>query len=361
MRFLGARAKRVVAYAVASVSGSVLSVCSCTILPLFAGIYSRGAGLGPAMTFLYAGPAINVLAIFLTARILGAQIGVARAVGAISFSIVIGLIMHFIYRREEGERADAALNLPEERHDYPVWGVLSFLVTMVAILAFANWVNIPQAAPFWRWVFHWKWTLTAGAGVGFAVVLVRLLRVPTWKALAASAPAIALALVFRHDPLPAFAASVIGFSAAAATTEGDSREWTNETWRFAKDILPLLLLGIMVVGFALGRPGHEGIIPRSWVEALVGGNSPRANVVAALSGGLMYFCTMTEVPIVQGLLGAGMGKGPALAFLLAGPAVSLPNILILRGIVGARKTLTYVTLVVGMATITGLIFGLIVR
>jgi uncharacterized membrane protein YraQ (UPF0718 family) len=358
MRFLGARAKRVVAYAVASVSGCVLAVCSCTILPLFAGIYSRGAGLGPAMTFLYAGPAINVLAIFLTARILGAQIGIARAVGAISFSIVIGLAMHSIFRKEEVRRADQSLSMPEERHDRPVGGIVALLAAMVGVLVFANWAGISSASPVWRWVFAWKWSLAAGAGVALAVIMVRVLRVPAWKTAVALAPAVALAVAFRDNPLPAFAAGVAGFATVAAAAKGESREWATETWGFAKDILPLLLLGIMIVGFALGRPGHEGLIPRAWVEGLVGGNSFQANLVASMAGGLMYFCTMTEVPIVQGLLGAGMGKGPALAFLLAGPAVSLPNILILRGIIGTRKTLTYVTLVVVMATLTGGIFGL---
>ncbi|MFH1501792.1 MAG: permease [Candidatus Eisenbacteria bacterium] len=359
MKYLGARARRVVAYAVASVSGCVLAVCSCTILPLFASIYSRGAGLGPAMTFLYAGPAINVLAIFLTARILGAQIGIARAVGAISFSIVIGLVMHFLFRKEEVERAEQSLSVPEEHHDLPVGGIVGFFAAMVAVLVFANWAGVASASPVWRWIFAWKWTLTAASGVAIALLLVHVLRVPAWKAAVAAAPAVVLAVVFRGDPLPAFAAGIVGLSAAAATTEGDSREWVSETWGFAKDILPLLLMGIMMVGFALGRPGHEGLIPRAWVEGLVGGNSLPANLVASMAGGLMYFCTMTEVPIVQGLLGAGMGKGPALAFLLAGPAVSLPNILILRGIIGTRKTLTYVTLVVIMATLTGGLFGLL--
>lgn len=358
MRYLGARAKRTVAYAVASVSGCVLAVCSCTILPLFAGIYSRGAGLGPAMTFLYAGPAINVIAIFLTARILGAQIGIARAVGAISFSIVIGLVMHLVFRKDEAERADETLKMPEETHDHPIGGTVAFLGAMVAVLVFANWADISSTSPVWRWVFAWRWTLTAAAGLAVAVLLVRVVRVPAWKMVVALVPVAALAIIFRGDPLPPFAGAIVAFSVAAATSRGDASEWTSETWRFARDILPLLLIGIMVVGFALGRPGHEGIIPRAWVEGLVGGNSLPANLVASVAGGLMYFCTMTEVPIVQGLLGAGMGKGPALAFLLAGPAVSLPNILILRRIVGTKKTLVYLSLVVVMATLTGSIFGL---
>jgi len=359
MRYLGARASRVLAYAVASVSGSVLAVCSCTILPLFAGIYSRGAGLGPATAFLYAGPAINVLAIFLTARVLGGAIGIARAVGAMAFSVVIGLLMHLIFRKEEAARADEALSAPAPAQEHPVHHVLLFFVAMIAVLAFANWAGVSSSARLWQWVYEWKWALTAGAGAAVGVLLVVLFGIPYWKVAAAAAPAVALALVFPGNPLPPF---VVGMAllALVAASEEHAREWVTASWGFGKDILPLLLAGIMLVGLALGRPGHEGLIPRSWVEGLVGGNSLGANLVASLSGGLMYFCTMTEIPIVQGLLGAGMGKGPALAFLLAGPAVSLPNILILRRVIGVRKTLVYLALVVTMATLTGALFGYII-
>ncbi|MBD3349734.1 MAG: hypothetical protein GF400_11145 [Candidatus Eisenbacteria bacterium] len=359
MRYLGARARRAVAYGVASVAGSVLAVCSCTILPLFAGIYSRGAGLGPATAFLYAGPAINVIAIFLTARVLGGAIGVARAVGAIGFSVVIGLIMHLVFRREETARAEEAMKTPEPEQDHPLHHILLFFAAMIGVLAFANWADIPGAAPFWRWIHEWKWSLTAGSAAAVGAVLVVLYAIPWWKMAAAAAPVAALGFAFPGNPMPAFVAGM-GLLAIVAASEDRGREWVSSSWEFAKDILPLLLAGIMIVGFALGRPGHDGLIPRQWVETLVGGNSIRANIVASLSGGLMYFCTMTEIPIVQGLLGAGMGKGPALAFLLAGPAVSLPNILILRRVLGARKTLVYLALVVTMATITGILFGLLV-
>lgn len=357
MRYLGARAKRVVAYAVASISGCVLAVCSCTILPLFAGIYSQGAGLGPATTFLYAGPAINVIAIFLTARVLGAEIGIARAAGAIVFSVVIGLLMHLIFRRDEGIRADRTLAEPEPAHDNPILHTLGFFAAMVALLAFANWSEAAATSPLSQWFLRWKWSLTAAAGLTLAVFLVRWYGVPVRRMAMAAAPVAILALVFRGNPMVPFLVGVGAVSAVAVSSRGEPREWVVGSWGFAKDILPLLLVGILVVGFLLGRPGQEGLISTHWVGGLVGGNTLRANFVASMAGGLMYFCTMTEVPIVQGLVGAGMGKGPALAFLLAGPAVSIPNILILRRVIGARKTGTYLILVVVMSTLTGAMFG----
>ncbi len=358
MRYLGPGAKRVVAYAVAAISGGVLSVCSCTILPLFAGIYKRGAGLGPATTFLYAGPAINVLAIFLTARVLGADIGIARAAGAIAFSIVIGLVMSAIFRKEESTATDHPVGSSEYEDEVSVKKTVLFLASMVAVLVFANWASVDSGSRVWRWMFEWKWTLTAGAGLALGAGLVTLFGVRPWKVATSAVAVAAVALVFRGNPLPPFVTGVV-LTTVLAMTRPRSAEWVSETWGFAKDMLPMLLLGIMMVGFALGRPGHEGLIPRAWVQDLVGGNTLGANLMASAAGGLMYFCTMTEVPIVQGLLGAGMGKGPALAFLLAGPAVSLPNVLILRRIIGTRKTAVYLALVISMATVTGILFGLV--
>ncbi len=359
MRYLGARAHRVVAYAVASVSGTVLTICSCTVLPLFAGIYSRGAGLGPATTFLYAGPAINVIAIFMTARVLGGHIGVARAVGAIVFSVVIGLVMHFIFRDEEARRADEALALPEEPEHRPVGQLLMMFTLMIALLAFVNWGRPASPGGPAAWIFDHKWLLTALGGGVFAVVLSAWYRLKPWTLLVAGAAAAFAGLVFPGTPQAGFVVGVAGLAVLGITGTRETREWMSESWGLMSEILPLLFVGILIAGAMLGRPGHEGLIPAVWVERVVGGNAIRANGAASLAGGLMYFCTMTEIPIVQGLMGAGMGKGPALAFLLAGPAVSLPNMLVLRSIIGTRKTATYLMLVVSFSTLLGYVYGLI--
>ena len=359
MKYLGPTANKTAAYGVASVSGSILAVCSCTVLPLFGGIYRRGAGLGPAIAFLYSGPAINVLAIVLTAKILGVELGVARAVGAVSFSLVIGLLMHWLYRREEQTRADSqkgfALGGTESR---PLGDTAAFFALQVAILVFANWAPASaEDSAVWHTIFAWKWSLTALAGIGLAGLLVWRWRW-RWLPLAATVVVVAVlaGLVPQHPEL-AFSAGLIGLTLAAATQTGDGEEWLSQTWSFAKLILPLLLGGVLLAGFLLGRPGHEGIIPSEWVSAAVGGNSLAANFLSALVGAFMYFATLTEVPIVQGLIGSGMGKGPALALLLAGPALSLPNMLVIRGILGTQKTVVYCALVVVMATLTGMVFG----
>ena len=359
MKYLGPTANKTAAYGVASVSGSILAVCSCTVLPLFGGIYRRGAGLGPAIAFLYSGPAINVLAIVLTAKILGVELGVARAVGAVSFSLVIGLLMHWIYRREEQARATAqkgfALGADQGR---PLGDTAAFFALQVAVLVFANWAPASaEDSAVWHTIFAWKWPLTALAGVGLAGLLVWRWRW-RWPPLAATVAAVAVlsGLVPQHPEL-AFSAGLIGLTLAAATQADDGEEWLSQTWSFAKLILPLLLGGVLLAGFLLGRPSHEGIVPSEWVSAAVGGNSLAANFLSALVGAFMYFATLTEVPIVQGLIGSGMGQGPALALLLAGPALSLPNMLVIRGILGTQKTVVYCALVVVMATITGMVFG----
>ena len=359
MKYLGPAAHKTAAYGVASVSGSILAVCSCTVLPLFGGIYRRGAGLGPAIAFLYSGPAINVLAIVLTAKILGLELGVARAVGAVSFALVIGLIMHWIYRREEQARAATqkgfALGADQGR---PLGDTAAFFALQVAVLVFANWAPArAEDSAVWHAIFTWKWPLTALAGAGLAGLLIGRWRWH-WQPLAATAGVVALlAWLLPHHPELAFSAGLIGLTLAAAFQPGDGEEWLSQTWGFAKLIMPLLLGGVLLAGFLLGRPGHEGIIPSAWVSAAVGGNSLAANFLSALVGAFMYFATLTEVPIVQGLLGSGMGKGPALALLLAGPALSLPNMLVIRGILGTQKTVVYCSLVVVMATFTGLVFG----
>ncbi|MFB0565924.1 MAG: permease [Candidatus Aminicenantaceae bacterium] len=316
VKYFGAQAKKVLSYSIASVSGTILAVCSCTVLPLFAGIYTRGAGIGPATAFLYSGPAINVLAIILTAKVLGYKLGLARALGAVIFAVVIGFIMHLLFNREEEknrERSNLIEGEVQEMH--PLWKTALYFATMVAILVFINWGKSSPELKVWYFIYQAKWY------VGAALLAILAWMIIAW---------------FKKTEL---------------------KEWTFSTWLFAKQIFPLLLAGVLVAGFLLGRPNNEGIIPSQWVARLVGGNSLGANLFASVAGALMYFATLTEVPILQGLLGAGMGQGPALALLLAGPALSLPNMLVIRSILGTKKTLAYIILVVIMATITGMIYG----
>ncbi len=318
IRYLGPKANKVLSYGVASCSGTILAVCSCTVLPLFAGIYTRGAGIGPATAFLYSGPAINVLAIIMTGKVLGWQIGLARAVGAVAFAVVIGLLMQTLFGRECQKERDDSPFAGEEAggRDARSLGLTAlFFAVMIAILVIVNWGKSDPSLVVWHAIYRAKWIV---GGILAAVLAVMILR---W---------------FEKDEL---------------------KEWTAASWGFAKQIFPLLFGGVLVAGFLLGRPGHEGIIPSEWVARLVGGNGLGANLFASVSGAFMYFATLTEVPILQGLLGSGMGQGPALALLLAGPALSLPSMLVIRSVLGTKKTVVYILLVVAMATITGMIYG----
>ncbi|MCG3147809.1 MAG: hypothetical protein PCFJNLEI_01250 [Verrucomicrobiae bacterium] len=357
MKYLGAKANKALAYAVASVSGTILAVCSCTVLPLFAGIYRMGAGLGPATAFLYSGPAINVLAITMTARVLGLKLGVARAVGAVVFSVVIGLLMHFIFRKEELAKAAAAAEMPEPEVKRPLWQNIIYFAAMIGVLVFANWGKPAEASGLWHFIWLAKWPITFVFAVVLAVVLVLWFGMKWWQMLVVAIPVAVLAVVLPGAPMIPFVVAVIGLSVFTSTNKGETGEWFSSTWTFAKQITPLLLFGVLAAGFFLGRPGHEGVIPSEWVTQAVGGNSLRANLLASVVGAFMYFATLTEVPILQGLIGSGMGQGPALALLLAGPALSLQSMLVLRTIMGIKKTVVYVLLVVVMATITGLIYG----
>lgn len=440
MKYLGARANKALAYGVASVSGSILAVCSCTVLPLFAGIWRMGAGLGPACAFLYSGPAINVLAIILTANILGLKLGVARAVGAISFSIVIGLIMHFLFRKEEEDKANAQIAQPEAENSRPLWQNALFFGVMVGILVFANWgapnnhqfvladgttfqaavIQAPETpnAPdadftlkllsgeqadqeivvpadeirtqtpvpgIWTTLWQYKWLIASAFGVVLGIVLILWFDIAWWKVVLAVVPPAILAWLLPTDGMWVmipFSAAVVGLSVITATQEGEPEDWFNATWGFAKQIMPLLLFGVLVAGFLLGRPGHEGVIPSLYVQMLVGDRPDTflaitgwsggalesvtravwpvwTNLFASVFGALMYFATLTEVPILQGLIGAGMGEGPALALLLAGPALSLPNMLVIRSVMGTKKTVIFCSLVVGMSTLSGILFGTI--
>jgi uncharacterized membrane protein YraQ (UPF0718 family) len=357
MKYFGAKAKKVLAYGVASVSGSILAVCSCTVLPLFAGIYRMGAGLGPATAFLYSGPAINILAIILTARVLGLELGIARALGAIIFSIVVGLLMHFIFHREELEKANAQMAMPEPEVTRSLWQNALYFASMIGILIFVNWGKSEDPSGFWHLIYSSKWLITGSFTLVFALILVAWFGVKSWKVAIAFVPSIILGFVFPHEPVIAFAAGVIGLSILTSTDKGEIGEWFGSTWGFTKQILPLLFFGVLIAGVLLGRPGHEGLIPSEWVSSAVGGNSILSNLFASVAGAFMYFATLTEVPILQGLIGNGMGQGPALALLLAGPALSLPNMLVIRSVMGTKKTLVFVSLVILLSTISGLIYG----
>lgn len=359
LRYLGPKADPRVAYGVASVSGTILAVCSCTVLPLFAGIYRMGAGLGPAAAFLYSGPAINVLAIVLTAKVLGLELGLARAIAAVLFSLVLGLAMAWLFRREQAQRAMAMAELPVPPAVRPLWQTAAFFAAMVAILVFANWANPKQPVGFFAAVFTIKWYLTAAFGVAFLWMAWRWIGLPARRLWLVGAAVLAAAMLLPDTPeLPMLLGS-LGLAWCTAGQGGEAGEWFQQTWSYTKQIFPLLIGGVLVAGFLLGRPGHEALVPNDWVVSAVGGNSLAANLFAAAAGALMYFATLTEVPILQGLLGSGMGKGPALALLLAGPALSLPSILVLTSILGWKKTLTFCLLVVLLATATGWVFGLV--
>lgn len=317
LKYFGAQANKLLSYSVASVSGTILAVCSCTVLPLFAGIYSRGAGIGPATAFLYSGPAINVLAIVFTARVLGWQLGLARAIGAIFFAVIIGLSMHFIFRKEDEQRAAGAMHLPEEEDTGRSLVQESFfMLVLILILIFAAFARpSADAAMVWQTIFNLKWIITG------------------------------ILLVF------------LGFILYSWFKREELSQWVDSTWGFMKQIFPLLFAGVIFAGFFLGRPGETALIPERYIADLVGGNSLQANVIAALASALMYFATLTEVPILQGLLGSGMGQGPALTMLLAGPALSLPNLIVIGSVMGWKKTGTFAGIIVVLSTMVGMAYG----
>ena len=296
LKYFGPEANKWLSYSIASVSGAILAVCSCTVLPLFAGIYKKGAGLGPAVAFLYSGPAINVLALVYTARLLGYDLGVGRAIGAIIFSIVIGLAMATIFQRGETERTSQAFAVLSSANTKPGWKLIIYFALLVGIL-------ISGAQKNW-----------AALGALVATLLIILWR---WF------------------------------------TKEEIIEWLKSTGSFTKMILPWLLGGVFIAGIL------RVVIPESIVAGLLGGNSLQANAIASISGALMYFATLTEVPILRSFMDLGMGHGPALTLLLAGPALSLPSMLTLRSIMGIKKTAVYVLLTAIMATFCGFLFGII--
>ena len=319
LKYFGPQAKKIISYSVASVSGGILAVCSCTVLPLFAGIYTRGAGIGPATAFLYSGPAINVLAITMTAKILGWQLGLARAVGAVVFAVITGVLMAVIFRKDDMTRTAGQIHLPEaDAKGRTLFQDALYILNMVLILIFAAFAKpSPGSTGLWPVIFAAKWYITV-------LLLITL--------------GVMLKLWFRKD---------------------ECKSWVEASWGFMKQIFPLLAGGVLVAGFLLGRPGHSALIPEQYIQTLLGGNSLWANLFASVAGALMYFATLTEVPILQGLLGAGMGNGPALALLLAGPALSLPNMLVIGGVMGIKKTAVFCCIIVVMSTLAGMIYGVI--
>jgi len=357
MKYLGVKANKILAYGVASVSGTILAVCSCTVLPLFAGIYKMGAGLGPAIAFLYSGPAINVLAIVLTARILGMELGIARAVGAIVFSVLIGILMHLFFRKDENEKSDSQFIVPSTEAKRRLWQNAIYFALMVGILVFANFGKPDKSSQLVFTIYNIKWIITSLFAVTFGVILVLWFEMKWWKVSICGVSVFAAYIISNGNPIIPFAVGVVSFSIFASTDKGETGEWFASSWGFAKQIFPLLFIGVLAAGFLLGRVGYEGIIPSEWVTRAVGGNSFKANFLASFAGAFMYFATLTEVPILQGLIENGMGKGPALALLLAGPALSLPNMLVIRSVIGTKKTITFISLVIILSTFTGMIFG----
>lgn len=372
LKYFGANAKKWLAYTVAAVSGTVLAVCSCTILPLFSSIHKRGAGLGPAIAFLYSGPAINILAIILTARILGFEMGVARTIGAVVFSIVIGSAMSIIYRKEEKLKREEQMNFVPPQEKRPMWQTSFHFFTLVLILVFANWgsPSSDDTTSAWYYIWSYKWYITGLFSLLLGYSLIKILKIKwqwvLYSAIAVFASALLADNFIENAKLSPLVPMIVGIAALSTITlldkrDEDNKEWTISTWGFAKQILPLLAIGVVTAGFLLGST-HDGqtiagVIPNEWINTLVGGNSFFSNLFASVVGAFMYFATLTEVPILQGLIAAGMGKGPALALLLAGPSLSLPNMLVIRGIMGTQKTVVYVVLVIVMATISGLIYG----
>ena len=371
LKYFGANAKKWLSYTVAAVSGGILAVCSCTILPLFTSIYKRGAGLGPAVAFLYSGPAISVLSIILTARILGLEMGIARVIGAVLFSVVIGLAMAFIFRKEEKAKQEQQMNIIPAPENRPMWQTAFHFFTLVLILVFAN-LGAPASndTGLWQTLFIYKWYVVGVLSVLLCGSLVWILKLKVvWVLLGAiiTASSAILSNSFIPNekliPLVPMLVAITCLSVVLLLDKNneENRDWLFSSWGFAKQIMPLLAVGVVTAGFLLGSTHDDtslaGIIPNEWIQWAVGGNSLLPNFLASFTGAFMYFATLTEVPIIQGLLASGMGKGPALALLLAGPSLSLPSMLVINQVLGFKKTVVFVVLVIAMATVSGWVFG----
>ncbi|HOJ71687.1 MAG TPA: permease [Syntrophorhabdaceae bacterium] len=357
MKYLGPAANKLLSYSVASVSGTILAVCSCTVLPLFAGIYRMGAGVGPATAFLYSGPAINVLAIVLSAKVLGWKIGLARAIGAVGFAYIIGILMAVTFKEEEKKKQAMVMPSTDEPKR-KLYQEIIYMASMIGVLVFANWGKPMEASGIWYAIYSAKWYLTGLFGVIFGLAIWRWFEAKPLPIIVTGIAVIIASIFFHSWPLIPFSVAIAGTIWITKVSSDETKNWIDATWTYTLMIAPLLLGGVLVAGFLLGMPGTDnGIIPSRWVHALVGGNGFFANLFASIVGAFMYFATLTEVPIVQGLLGSGMGQGPALALLLAGPALSLPSMLVIRTILGTKKTIVFIIYVVLLSTFAGMLFG----
>jgi hypothetical protein len=362
MRYLGPNSNKLAAYSVASVAGVVLAVCSCSVLPMFAGIYNLGAGIGPASAFLYSGPAINILAIFLTARVLGFDIGLWRAIGAIGFAFVVGLGMAGIFRKGEQKKIAAAALMPDlPNTGRRGWQSGLLLAAMIGFLVFSDWFN-PGDAIVKRTdgteirgvvlqemrdeVMIQVQESTAGIRAGERLTLPK-----------AEIAAIVEAKSWVMDVFHVrwYLAGLMLLAVAGMTWRWVERDefklWMHNTWDFAKLLVPLLFGGVFAVGFI------SALLPDKQIAMLVGDNGLWANLIGSVVGALFYFATLTEVPITQALLEHGMARGPALALLLAGPALSLPNMLVLVKVMGGKKTAAFCAIIVAVATCVGMVYG----
>ncbi len=363
MKYLGPQAKKIYAYSVASVSGAILAVCSCTVLPMFAGIYKMGAGLGPASAFLYSGPAINVMAIFLTARVLGFDIGLARAFGAIIFACLLGVIMATIFRKSEEEKTTVALQMPEEENPRSFWKTTSFMFTMVLFLIIANWSNTSNVTVHSNQFGEMQCILLQKTSEKVVVQLEQDIgSYKTGEKITLDPKDISeKGIVVEKNLMSSihqnrwYVSGLLGIIVIIMSWKWFSRDeiktWFSNTWDFTKILIPILFIGVFIVGFV------AALLPEKQIAALVGDNSLKSNLVASIIGAFFYFATLTEVPILQSLIKLGMHKGPALTLLLAGPALSLPSMIAIWKIMGGKKAFVFIMLIIIISACTGMLFG----
>ncbi len=388
-RYLGPKASKWISYPAASLGGFILAVCSCTILPLFAGIWKRGAGLGPAITFLFVGPAINILAITYTGATIGMDIAVARLVLSIAFGIAIGLIMAWMFRKEEAQRtvdmAAQGVFDGQVQVKPAVWVLFGLLIAVLIVgtLQIGLLTNV-----YARLTLPFEWggglaqalaTLNLTPQGALLIVMLVVIGVAAWKGFndifsgfnrwTYVAMAVIGLTILLAAPKEEVGSLVIGINgrligelillaavvyvAARSFTRDELSGWIWETWKFVKQIFPLLIVGVFAAGVV------KVIIPETWVRSLAGQNTIGANLIGVLFGVFMYFPTLVEVPVARMFLDLGMARGPLLAYLLADPELSLQSILVLNGVMGRKKVAIYVGLVAVMSTLAGYLFGLL--